>query len=787
MNEFFRNFIESAKALAIDRNLEWDIPCDAMGKIDRANVWNLNRLAGIKKHHVLFLGTVGYHAAGLKALNRIRSDKGLQPIDQAPMPFLWQEVYKAVLLHHILVDKIGPEGASNRSGVAMRILASCAHDVAPWEITSDLVQLAFNVCLQTGNCGSRARDLEFLIKGIFDRLHLADRCPLRPFCIPYNDKASTEGYQRFLRRKQYHNHHSSIDFIRDSLEQRKTAAKLPEDRAFWELARIVFTERPQNFLDAVRFAQTKLGILTGFRISENAMLPFDWARWHEHVDVQGRSAGERGGISRSLAIRHFAAKQKREHGDHGVVLYETLQHVPQMFEQITLDTLNDVARITAPLRKRLRQQVETGRMLPEYSRDELVAAAELYTCITGALWFLPEAPPDDLVDAYRKSHSVDTLRTLRRRHEALCKKSDAWTDAVRKGWHRFIRNGEIIVRDRCGIPYPGRVCWTEAYMRVGDVEDMIRRLQRKMPPTEPWALPSGKLLYPHELLFLVPSHPIIEGRDGGILDIERHFAVDYANPIDLIGQFGSAPWNMFIRYGRTDEDKKLHLTTHMLRHLQNNELFRLGIADTIISKRFNRRSVAQNHVYDHRTLAEDLAAVTVSDITFERLAPKARETAKLILSGRGHGPIVDEFKKIQRELGDGAAFEYLSAEADGLHVTPYGFCVNSFTVDPCPKHLECFNGCRHLTRTEVAGEQQNLETLHGRIMRSIAEIEAMPSGHRTPGWENQLKHARIRQVNIEKLLATAPGARPFPDGLDLSQPIGEQSDVASRRLRRGGK
>ncbi|NCA71721.1 MAG: hypothetical protein EOM91_16900 [Sphingobacteriia bacterium] len=41
------------------------------------------------------------------------------------------------------------------------------------------------------------------------------------------------------------------------------------------------------------------------------------------------------------------------------------------------------------------------------------------------------------------------------------------------------------------------------------------------------------------------------------------------------------------------EDRRLTLQSHALRHLQNTELFRLGVADTIITKRFNRRSVAQ--------------------------------------------------------------------------------------------------------------------------------------------------------------------------------------------------
>jgi hypothetical protein len=174
-------------------------------------------------------------------------------------------------------------------------------------------------------------------------------------------------------------------------------------------------------------------------------------------------------------------------------------------------------------------------------------------------------------------------------------------------------------------------------------------------------------------------------------------------------------------------------------------------------------------VYDHRSLAEDLAAIEVPPEAAEMMGPKAQEALKLIMTDRVSGPIVDEFRRIQRELGDDAAFSYLDAEADGLHVTPYGFCLNSFMVDPCPKHLECFNGCRHLALSPFSEDRATLERLRDRFVAVIAKIEATPPGR--AGRKNQLAHAQVRLDNIEKALATAPGARPFPDGPDLSVPF----------------
>nr|WP_158447301.1 hypothetical protein [Paraburkholderia sp. BL8N3] len=64
------------------------------------------------------------------------------------------------------------------------------------------------------------------------------------------------------------------------------------------------------------------------------------------------------------------------------------------------------------------------------------------------------------------------------------------------------------------------------------------------------------------------------------------------------------------------------------------------------------------------------------------------ETRALLpnLSARGMATtshVGRSFKRIQTEHGDEAAFTWLAASSDGFHVTPYGFCTNSFSVNPC--------------------------------------------------------------------------------------------------------
>jgi hypothetical protein len=82
-----------------------------------------------------------------------------------------------------------------------------------------------------------------------------------------------------------------------------------------------------------------------------------------------------------------------------------------------------------------------------------------------------------------------------------------------------------------------------------------------------------------------------------------------------------------------------------------------GVSQTPITKRFNRRSVAQSYEYDHTGLAETLINIALPEAA-EVSGPRAQEVLKMIRAGQVAGMIVDEFKNIQASLGDEAAFGY---------------------------------------------------------------------------------------------------------------------------------
>lgn len=687
MNPFYAEFIATAKRLAEERGLSWNLVFDRDGKVSKETRWNLTELRGGLSKPVSWLGQVGVDTAPFEKLNEIRVEMGQGLLLPKPMSPHWLDFFQAVLIHQLLLGQTKP-GSAVQVGAGIRRLAPAAEDTLPWAVTPEQIQQAYNAVLRSSESGKQAIDFVTMVRNVIDKQKLADIPALARFCQPYASKEALTAQQRADAVKDRQNANGGRKSLRRSLAERKSASKLPDEKAFWELVRIVFTETPLSFSDAIRFAAFKVQIIMGFRIGEAALLPLDWKRWREYLDADGRPAGEHGGFSRSLIIRYFAEKQEEDDLAEGLALYENIQHVPPMFEEILVETLDHIATITAPLRERLKRQAETGRIFPEYAEDALVPAWEMYVRMTGNAVISDAEVPPELIQQYRESYDPQYLDTIR----------DLQLDGRPAGLSQFWTNPAqrtIPVRTSAGVIENGRINWRSAFVRIGDVEEHIRENRgTKLSATKPTTTTDGTVFYPHDLLFLMPIRNLIEGRNNGLLDTTLYSAIGILDKGPLNGSLSgkASGETLFQRYGQTDEDRALTLTSHSLRHLQNTELFRLGVADTMITKKFGRRSVQQSYEYDHRSLHEDIEHIDVPPEAEDSLGDKALQVYKMIAANKVRGPIVDEFRRVQREYGDDAAFDYLNAEADGLHVTPYGLCVNSFTSDPCPKHLECFNG-----------------------------------------------------------------------------------------------
>ncbi|MCC5064152.1 hypothetical protein [Xanthomonas campestris] len=768
MNPHFLSFIQLGKELAAAHGVAWEIPLDQSGTAIKGHEWDLTALAGgvAPKHRLRHFSS---DRSALDALNAVRASSGQSPLPHRTLSTAWQDLIKAVVMDQLFVRRNSFGHVASNVARPLRVIATCAADIEPWNVTVD--EMAVSV--RTGNSiqasGKLGDLIAGLIKVLFDTNHLADAGPL------YSALAAARLQSRTTRRSKFLN---STAEIRHNLEDRKRAERLPERRAFWELVRIVMTEQPLTFMDELRFAAIRIMILTGFRLGEATLLPAEWRTDRHYYDSSRRPAGELGGYSQSLMIRHFAEKQQAKNTNSNVLIDKT-HYVPQMFEEIVSETLTRAAAITSPLRNTLRKQTETGRVLPDFACSELVPITQIYTRLTGnAFWLdMNERERQSWIQKCRQNYSAECFTDLQNAQEQISANSLGQMSAAARMYFRRMTatdgNGpSLALRNASGtaISFKGVRDLSNVFVKIGDLEDHLRIAgASKLPDTDLFSL-TDRSFNSWEFIFLHPKRSLSEERNDGICDISRYVAVGRPDTTLVSQALGDQKGavTLFERYGQTEADKSLVLTSHSLRHLQNTELFRLSVADTIISKRFNRRSVAQSYEYDHRSLAEELDQLELPAEIEMSLGEKASTVAKMIQSGKASGPIVETFKQIQSSEGDAAAFEFLKVEADGFHATPYGHCLNSFTVDPCPKHLECFSGCRHLSATNLPENRRHLQTLELKLVAAVETAEAKPS--KSIGRTNQIQHAKVRLDGVRTLLATQQGEKPFPDGPDLSLP-----------------
>lgn len=754
----FELYIAQGKLLATQAAISWEIPLNAAGIALPGRAWDMRKLISDGRPTAAKLRNFSRFPKAILEMSSRGILHATSPKNESvPLSSHWQDLIKSYVLQQLIVAGLSIPHVSSTCSV-LRLMATVTCNKNPWKLTADDVDLCLSVATSIQPSGQSAIVIRSFVKTVLDAYHLVDAAPLLPFI-------GTDRLRRAenIRTPKYLGKEANL---RSTLEARKAEDKLPGMRAFWELMRIVFTEKPRTFYDAVRFAQGKILTLTGLRIGEIALLPVDWKRTQDHYDRSGSPAGKHGGISRSLLLRHFAEKQGSSR-KHVGTLFENTQYVPAMFEDVLSEILNDVRRLTDPLRRTLRAQCETGRLLPMYAHDQLVSIPELYVRMTGMVITtdISESISTPYIDRYRSSYDLRELEDLIELQKTLPVKP-------RMALYQFairLQKDGVTLRDGEGKPFFGRGA-LNAYLRVDEVEAYIRaNTPTKVSDMTPFRLEGGKLVQPWEMLFLLPKRALGEGRENLPCHVGNVVGIGVATQeilgLSLSSERGAAP-TIFETYGETELDRNLTLLPHSLRHLQNTELFRLGVADTIITKRFNRRSVAQSYEYDHRSLQEELAQITLPDEWETYLGPKAGSVAKLISAGRAKGPIVKEFKRLQAAEGDEAAYNFLKVEADGFHATPYGHCLNSFTVDPCPTHLECFNGCVHLSATDLPENRKNLVVLEGKLKDALQIAKSKETT--AVGRENQIRHAEVRLANIAKILETAPGNLVFPDGKDMS-------------------
>ncbi|EHU3424960.1 MULTISPECIES: hypothetical protein [Acinetobacter calcoaceticus/baumannii complex] len=754
----FNNYINNMKKVAESFNVDWDIEPDSRGCLSKEFRWNLTQISNATPPPTTWLADLGEHESISLFLSQKNSNRELKKkLSQS-----WQNLTKAVVIDKLLIRKIKASSIMNSIVPPLRILATIHPNIEPWELNAEHFLQAHHIIKEWNPESIQA---DWLIKTAHDIFDLN-------FISIFGIIANKLQHLRTVKQRADKRTKAFQDktFLKE-LEHRKDNNKLPKKRAFWELVRIVFTEEPKTFVDAVRFAQIKIMFICGLRVGEIAKLPADYKRHSELIDkTKYSNLHTYGAVERVLWLKYFAEKQKKGN-DIGGFLYKEIQAVPKIFEQLLCETLDQILLLTEPLRETLKAQISTGKNLPIFNK-KLVSVVEAYPYLSSNAIFLSgydkeilDIKSESVLDRQQK---LDVLYLKQINDDSTQFEFNfyVYMSRLKEKINFYDINGKRL-QDRT-------ISWRDAYFNLDELEDFLKTKPSKLSDRKSFKTNEGSF-EPYNFLFLIPKRSLSEQRNGGVFNPKLTYSIGICDSTMLIGYLSkqnSTTPSIFEIYGKTDQDRKLSLTPHSLRHLQNTELFRQGVADTIITKRFGRKSIVQSYEYDHRSLAEQLEHIELSGDT-QYLDDKTATLAKLIATHNAHGPIVNTFKRLQQDEGDESAYAFLKVEANGFHATPYGHCLNTFTVDPCPKHLQCFSGCKHLSATNLPEQRNNLEKLKIKVIDALDIAEKMPSN--SVGRANQLNHGQMLLNGINQLLETPVGERVFPDGSDFSMPTTNKS------------
>ena len=747
----FAALVADYRKIAQAGGLAWNQRLSSKGAVVGSERWNLTEIAG-SPGETIYLSHLGTDKKTLAEINRRRAERGEPLLDATALPRGWQDLLRMLVVKHLIAEKKTPGHAAWNVAHPARCLATCCSPKEPWEITPEDVGQALDVirALSTGV----ARNAEAVARWMsVERLTYA-----HPLVGP-----SRIGQAGF-------NSRSTKD-IRSNLEERQHRARLPGEKEFWELVRIALDEKPTSLFDALRLRACLIQVLMGLRVGEIATLPADALHARDLTATHGVNPSAVGGRDRILYLRHFSEKQAGADA-RGIVWAEKSTSVLTVFEEIIEQTVTDMLARTKPLRERLKAQNETGRIFPELAPDRSLDLAETYPRVTGNPVICRDDPETEaLLADYRETGAIERLRNIERRQTALFKAGAPLHPTVEAFAKRSRQDG-MPWRDAATaqpVKPRQRLARGRMVVRVSDLEDFLREKRpTKLSDRTPFLLSGGRALHTHELLFLHPKRALNEGRNGGVCDITRYPFVGHLQPEDIQAALQDRDNGLFAKYGKDDEARAFALNSHSIRHLHNNELFSAGVSDTVITHRFGRKTVAQSHEYDNRTLAQHLTDIEVPADALDVLEGPALDAFRLIETGRAEGELVSRFKALQSSDGDDSALAFLAEAVDQVQLTPYGVCTASFISEACPKHLTCLSGCSHLIRTSDAKTVANNRKL---VARYEALLDQCPSAEMETTvqktWREKLETDVVR---LRRLVATAPGQQVFPDGDDHASP-----------------
>ena len=223
--------------------------------------------------------------------------------------------------------------------------------------------------------------------------------------------------------------------------------------------------------------------------------------------------------------------------------------------------------------------------------------------------------------------------------------------------------------------------------------------------------------------------------------------------------------SIFSRRSLTESDgAPIRLTSHQPRHWRNTIYHLTGMSDVQQALALGRKRLDQNVYYQHTSIEENTAAHQ-EFLAFNSHHERIDFLHTGIRDKRIQGALTDSYHALLSNKGTTTAEAFLTVHATALHVTPFGGCIHDFSQAPCPKHLQCWNGCSHLHLMGTPSERANLERQAENLTTAITIMRDAGAGE--AGSDVWLADQEDKLNNLKSVLARDTNAgvqRVFPNG-----------------------
>ena len=227
--------------------------------------------------------------------------------------------------------------------------------------------------------------------------------------------------------------------------------------------------------------------------------------------------------------------------------------------------------------------------------------------------------------------------------------------------------------------------------------------------------------------------------------------------------------SIFSRRSLTESDgAPIRLTSHQPRHWRNTIYHLTGMSDVQQALALGRKRLDQNVYYQHTSIEENTAAHQ-EFLAFNSHHERIDFLHTGIRDKRIQGALTDSYHALLSDKGTMTAEAFLTVHATALHVTPFGGCIHDFSQAPCPKHLQCWNGCSHLHLMGTPSERANLERQAKNLTTAITIMRDAGAGE--AGSDVWLADQEDKLNNLKTVLARDTNAgvqRVFPNGRPMT-------------------